>query len=43
MFSGEVITWFEKTKDIFDPEGVLNPGKKVHGDSRYAWSHIDTK
>lgn len=43
MFSGEVITWFEKTKDIFDPEGVLNPGKKVHGDSTYAWSHIDTK
>lgn len=43
MFSPEIIAFFEKTKAIFDPEGILNPGKKVHGDSEYAWSHIDTK
>lgn len=43
MFSPEIIALFEKTKAIFDPEGILNPGKKVHGDSDYAWSHVDTK
>lgn len=43
MYSGEIITLFEKTKAIFDPQGILNPGKKVHGDKDFAWSHIDTK
>lgn len=41
MYSPEIITLFEKTKDIFDPQGVLNPGKKVHGSSEFAWSHVD--
>jgi FAD/FMN-containing dehydrogenase len=43
MFSPEIIALFEKTKAIFDPDGILNPGKKVHGDKEFAWSHIDSK
>lgn len=43
MFSPEIITLFEKTKDIFDPLHILNPGKKVYGDKEFAWRHIDTK
>lgn len=41
MYSPEIITLFEKTKAIFDPQNILNPGKKVHGNKDYAWSHID--
>lgn len=41
MFSPEIISLFEKTKNIFDPENILNPGKKVHGDKDFTWSHID--
>lgn len=43
MFGKEMITLFEKTKDIFDPLNILNPGKKVYGDKNFAWSHIDTR
>lgn len=42
MFSPEMIKLFEETKTIFDPQNILNPGKKVFGDKEYAWSHIDT-
>lgn len=41
MFSPEIIRLFEKTKDIFDPLHVMNPGKKVYGDRDFAWNHID--
>lgn len=41
MFSPEMIVLFEKTKAIFDPDTILNPGKKVHGDKDFAWSHVD--
>ncbi|MEI6810823.1 MAG: FAD-binding oxidoreductase [Candidatus Nomurabacteria bacterium] len=41
MFSPEIISLFEKTKNIFDPENILNPGKKVNGDKEFTWSHID--
>ncbi len=41
MYAPEIISLFEKTKDIFDPLHILNPGKKVYGDKKYAWSHID--
>jgi FAD/FMN-containing dehydrogenase len=41
MFSPEVISLFEKTKNIFDPLHVLNPGKKVFADKDFAWNHID--
>jgi FAD/FMN-containing dehydrogenase len=41
MFSPEIISLFEKTKDIFDPLHILNPGKKVYADKKFAWEHID--
>ncbi len=41
MFSPEIMSLFEKTKNIFDPQNILNPGKKVYGNKEYAWSHID--
>lgn len=40
MFRPEVIALFEKTKNIFDPMNILNPGKKVGGSLDYAMSHI---
>jgi hypothetical protein len=43
MYSPEIIKLFEKTKDIFDPLHILNPGKKAYGDKKFAWEHIDTK
>lgn len=43
MYSQQILNLFEKTKDIFDPLNVLNPGKKVYGDKDFAWEHIDTK
>lgn len=43
MFSPEIITLFEKTKNIFDPQNILNPGKKVFANKEYAWAHIDRK
>jgi len=43
MFSPEIISLFEKTKNIFDPQNILNPGKKVYGDKEFAWKHIDNK
>lgn len=41
MFAPEIITLFEKTKNIFDPLHILNPGKKVFADKEFAWKHID--
>lgn len=50
MYGEEVTKLFEETKRIFDPLGIFNPRKKVHGDLQYAmdhirtnWNHIDTK
>ena len=31
MFGGEMVSLFEETKRIFDPENIFNPGKKVNG------------
>lgn len=31
LFGAEMITLFEKTKKIFDPQNIFNPGKKVGG------------
>ncbi|MES2668111.1 MAG: FAD-binding oxidoreductase [Patescibacteria group bacterium] len=31
MFGEDMVRLFEKTKDIFDPTDIFNPGKKVHG------------
>lgn len=43
MFSPEMVRLFERTKDIFDPLHMLNPGKKAYGDKKFAWEHVDTK
>jgi FAD/FMN-containing dehydrogenase len=42
MYGAEVIKLFEETKEIFDPLGIFNPRKKVHGSLDYAMSHIRT-
>jgi FAD/FMN-containing dehydrogenase len=31
LFGSEMVALFERTKNIFDPMGILNPGKKVGG------------
>jgi len=43
MYSKKVLSLFEKVKDILDPKDIFNPGKKVHGDMKYAMEHIKKK
>jgi hypothetical protein len=31
LFGEEMVALFAKVKDLFDPEHLLNPGKKVGG------------
>lgn len=31
LFGAQMVALFEKTKEIFDPQNIFNPGKKVHG------------
>ena len=31
LFGDEVVKLFEETKNIFDPQNIFNPNKKVHG------------
>lgn len=40
MFGGEMYKLFEQVKDIFDPNNIFNPGKKVGGNKDYLKSHI---
>jgi len=40
MYNKKIIKLFEKTKRIFDPHEIFNPGKKVKGDIKYAMAHI---
>ncbi|PJE74223.1 MAG: FAD-binding oxidoreductase [Candidatus Taylorbacteria bacterium CG10_big_fil_rev_8_21_14_0_10_41_48] len=40
MFKPEVISLFQKTKDVFDPGNMFNPGKKVGGTKDYMIAHI---
>ncbi len=42
MYGKEIIKLFEQTKHIFDPDGIFNPRKKVHGNLTYAMDHIRT-
>ncbi len=42
QYDEKIIKLFEKTKDIFDPEGIFNPRKKVRGDLDFAMKHIRT-
>jgi len=40
MYGLEIYRLFEKTKQIFDPKNIFNPGKKVGGDAKYTMQHI---
>jgi len=40
MFGSEVVGLFAQTKEIFDPENIFNPGKKVGGSFTYIEQHI---
>ncbi|MBX4190149.1 FAD-binding oxidoreductase [Candidatus Parcubacteria bacterium] len=40
MYGRKIIELFEQTKQIFDPQNIFNPGKKVHGSMQFALSHI---
>ncbi len=40
MFGAEMVQLFQKTKDLFDPLNIFNPGKKVGGTFDYALNHI---
>ncbi|EKD64483.1 MAG: hypothetical protein ACD_50C00377G0009 [uncultured bacterium] len=40
MYGEKVISLFEQTKHIFDPDNIFNPRKKVHGDLDFAMNHI---
>ena len=42
-FGTEVYKLFIKTKQIFDPKNIFNPGKKVGGTLAYAMDHVNTK
>ncbi len=41
MFSSEVLELFKKTKEIFDPQNIFNPHKKVGGTVEYLEQHIN--
>ncbi len=40
MFGGEVCELFLDVKNIFDPEGIFNPGKKVRAERSFAEAHV---
>jgi len=40
MYGTKIYTLFEKTKDIFDPKHIFNPGKKVGSSQEYAMKHM---
>jgi FAD/FMN-containing dehydrogenase len=40
MYGDEVLSIFQKTKDIFDPDHIFNPHKKANAEWDYSFSHI---
>ncbi len=40
MYGARIYKLFEETKQIFDPNNIFNPGKKVHASLSYALSHF---
>ncbi len=40
FFGDDVYTLFAKVKELFDPLGIFNPGKKVGGSFAYTLEHI---
>jgi len=43
MYGREVYQLFVKTKQIFDPQNIFNPGKKVNASMDYMLNHLDFK
>lgn len=43
MYGTEVYGLFKKIKEIFDPQNIFNPGKKVGGSKEYLEEHISAK
>ncbi len=43
MYGEKIYNIFQEIKDIFDPQNIFNPGKKVGADLNYALQHIKTK
>ncbi|HZX49584.1 MAG TPA: FAD-binding oxidoreductase [Candidatus Paceibacterota bacterium] len=42
MYGPRVVKLFEEVKDIFDPDNIFNPGKKVGGSLAFAIKHMIT-
>ncbi|MDQ5957764.1 MAG: hypothetical protein QG665_89 [Patescibacteria group bacterium] len=42
MYGQEIIELFAQIKNIFDPENIFNPGKKVGGSKQYIKDHLAT-
>ncbi len=42
QFDEKILKLFEETKNIFDPDGIFNPHKKVNGDLDFAMKHVRT-
>lgn len=40
MYGEKIYKLFEETKNIFDPDDIFNPGKKIGGSLDYAMDHI---
>lgn len=40
MFTPEILELFKKVKEIFDPQNIFNPGKKVGGSFKYISDHL---
>jgi FAD/FMN-containing dehydrogenase len=43
MYGADMVTLFARVKELFDPLGIFNPGKKVGGTLDYAVDHIIRK
>src|SRR3989344_6014519 len=43
MYGKEVVELFSQTKQVFDPQGIFNPGKKTEGNLYFALSHVSMK
>lgn len=43
LYGPEVYALFEKTKMIFDPDNMFNPGKKVYASREYALEHMNAR
>lgn len=40
MYSDEILGLFKKVKELFDPQNIFNPGKKVGGSFEYIKTHL---